>query len=126
MDVSASSHKYGAAFVDNRDEREASHPRVDYAQLLQATMSGSGQSKPNSSTPNSAKQTPEEMTEQNDERNDGLLEECNAEEAERMKVLAAQKMWLKNIVDADPVERRWDWNRVRPIDQKLTFSFDDF
>ncbi|KAL9082495.1 MAG: hypothetical protein Q9159_006381 [Coniocarpon cinnabarinum] len=40
--------------------------------------------------------------------------------------LVAQKKWLQDIFDADPVERRWDWTAVRDIDGPLAVSFDDF
>ncbi|KAL9050718.1 MAG: hypothetical protein Q9162_006458 [Coniocarpon cinnabarinum] len=40
--------------------------------------------------------------------------------------LVAQKKWLQDIFNADPVERRWDWTAVREIDGPLAMSFDDF
>lgn len=105
---------------------EPSRPRVDYSQLLRATFED--QTYPSKVPPRLANSADTQKPLKTVETGDDTIE-VNRQGHEGLKdeeLLKAQKLWLKNIMRADLVERRWDWNRVKPIEGRLTFSFDDF
>lgn len=111
-----------------QEAAESSQPRVDYARLLQATFddydhprstSQTSELSSNISQPPTVSKAAEDHVDEAEE-GEGVVEHDDK------VLLEVQKKWLKDIIHADPVERRWDWRQVRPIDDSLTFSFEDF